>query len=129
REGEEAGRAARQGFSARARALSGRLRPRARQRADHRAGGARSRAIEEARCGGGTRAARAVGQCAARVRRTSSPQSIAYNFTPGTWPMSAIMLPPISAPMIPKMIETMITAGIAAKVHLIKITTMRQNGI
>ncbi len=31
--------------------------------------------------------------------------------------------------MIPKMIEMMITAGIAANVHLIMIATMRQNGI
>ena len=39
-------------FSARARTLSDRLRPRARQRPDHRAGGARSGAIEETRrCG------------------------------------------------------------------------------
>ena len=42
-----------QGFSARARALPDRLGPRARQRADHRARGARSGIDQEARCGGG----------------------------------------------------------------------------
>ena len=45
--------AARQGFPARARAVPDRLRPRARHRADHRARGARSRADQEARRGGG----------------------------------------------------------------------------
>ena len=53
REGEAAGGAARQGFSARARAVPDRLRPRARHRADHRARGARSGTAQEARCGGG----------------------------------------------------------------------------
>ena len=42
-----------QGFPARARAVPDRLGPRARHRADHRAGGARSGAVEEARRGGG----------------------------------------------------------------------------
>ena len=46
-----------QGFPARARAVPDRLGPRARYRADHRARGARSGAVEEARCGGGPRAA------------------------------------------------------------------------
>ena len=53
-----AGGAAGQGFSARARAVSDRLGPRARYRADHRARSARSGTVEEARCGGGTGLAR-----------------------------------------------------------------------
>ena len=53
REGQAPGGAARPRFPARARAVSDRLRPRARQRADHRAGGARSGADQEARRGGG----------------------------------------------------------------------------
>ena len=51
REGHAAGGAARPRFSARARAVPDRLRPRARQCADHGAGSARSGAVEETRRG------------------------------------------------------------------------------
>ena len=53
REGQAPGGAARPRFSARARAMPDRLRPRARHRADHRARGARSGVAQEARRGGG----------------------------------------------------------------------------
>src|ERR1043165_1279232 len=44
-------------------------------------------------------------------------------------PRSAIMPPPRIAPMMPKMIEMMITAGIDENAHLMMIATMRQNGM
>ena len=53
REGQAPGGAACPRFPARARAVPDRLGPRARHRADHRAGGARSGADQEARRGGG----------------------------------------------------------------------------
>src|SRR5439155_8832653 len=53
----------------------------------------------------------------------------AYIFTPGILPSIAIMPPPRMAPMMPKMIEMMITAGIDANAHLMMIATMRQNGM
>ena len=60
RESQAPGGAAGAGFSARARALSDRLRPRARHRADHRARGARPRTDQEARRGGGQGAAKLI---------------------------------------------------------------------
>ena len=89
-----------QGFPARARAVPDRLRPRARHRADHRARGARPGADEEARRGGGTGAEEPTLQL---QRRECCCRSIAK------------IPPPTTAPMIPKMTDTMITAGIAAK--------------
>src|SRR5207248_8545436 len=119
-----------------------RLRPRARRGPDHRAGGARPGADQKARRGGGAGVAAAV----ARMERSGMRGSVwrvwtrislrsirathaRYIFTPGILPSIANNPPPMTAPMIPKMMERMIIAGIAAKVHLMMIATMRQNGI